>query len=74
MKTVSSDAITDEQSGLAFFKAEVTLDEGELEKLAGEELVAGMPVEVYIQTGQRTPFNYLFRPVTDYFDKALAED
>lgn len=72
--TVSSDAITDEQSGLAFFKAEVTLNDGELEKLVGEELVAGMPVEVYIQTGEQTPFTYLFRPVTDYFEKALAEN
>ena len=73
VKNISTDAITDEQTGMAFFKAEVTLDEGELEKLAGEELVAGMPVEVYIQTGERTPFNYLFRPVTDYFNTALRE-
>ena len=74
VKTISTDAIVDDQTGLAFFKAEVTLDDGELEKLAGEELVAGMPVEVYIQTGERTPFNYLFRPVTDYFNTALREE
>lgn len=73
VKTISSDAIVDEQTGMAFYKAEVTLDEGELAKVANEELVAGMPVEVYIQTGDRTPFNYLFKPVTDYFETALKE-
>ena len=33
-----------------------------------------MPVEVYIQTGERTPFNYLMKPVTDYFNRAMKED
>lgn len=74
VKTISAAAITDEQTGLSFFKAEVTLNDGEIEKLVGEELVEGMPVSVYIQTGERTPFNYLFRPVTDYFETALKEE
>ncbi|MEM0945666.1 MAG: HlyD family efflux transporter periplasmic adaptor subunit, partial [Pseudomonadota bacterium] len=71
---VSSDTLIDEASGMAYFSAEVVLNEGEIEKLEGQELVAGMPVEVYIQTGERTPFNYLVRPVTDYFAKALREE
>ena len=74
VKTISAAAITDDQSGLSFYRAEVTIDKGELAKLAGEELVEGMPVSAYIQTGKRTPFNYLFRPVTDYFNKALREE
>ena len=74
VRTIASDAITDEKTGLSYFKTEVMLDDEELEKLAGEELVAGMPVEVYIQTGKQTPFTYLFRPVSDYFDTALKEN
>ncbi|MEM7237539.1 MAG: HlyD family type I secretion periplasmic adaptor subunit [Pseudomonadota bacterium] len=72
--TVSSDTLTDEASGLTYFSAEVALNEGEVEKLAGNELVAGLPVEVYIQTGERTPLNYLMRPITDYFSRALREE
>ena len=72
--TVSPDAIVNEQTGRSFFKVEIGVDDGELVKLDGQELVAGMPVEVYIQTGERTALNYLMKPMTDYFNKALRED
>ncbi|MEM7506111.1 MAG: HlyD family type I secretion periplasmic adaptor subunit [Pseudomonadota bacterium] len=71
---VAQDTLVDEASGMQYFGAEVVLNEGELEKLAGNELVAGMPVEVYIQTGERTPLNYLMRPITDYFVRAGREE
>ena len=71
---ISTDSIVDDQTGLAYYKAEVELKEGELAKLEGEELVAGMPVEVYIQTGERTPFNYMLKPISDYFNRALREE
>lgn len=70
---VSPDVILDEATKQVFYKAEVALKEGELAKLEGQELMPGMPVEVYIQTGERTPLNYLFRPVTDYFNRAMRE-
>ncbi|MEM8791639.1 MAG: HlyD family type I secretion periplasmic adaptor subunit [Pseudomonadota bacterium] len=74
VSTVSGDTLTDEAQGHSYFLAEVTLNEGEIEKLEGQELVAGLPVEVYIQTGERTPLNYLVRPITDYFNRALREE
>ena len=70
----SPDVTVDEQTGLSYYKAEVKMNEGELAKLEGQELVAGMPVEVYIQTGERTPLNYLMKPITDYFNRALTEE
>jgi len=70
---ISPDAFLDEQTKRSFYRAEVMLREGELAKLEGQELVAGMPVEVFIQTGERTPFNYLVKPITDYFNRAMRE-
>lgn len=70
---VSPDAFVEEQTQRSFYRAEVVLREGELDKLEGQELVAGMPVEVFIQTGERTPFNYLVKPITDYFNRAMRE-
>lgn len=70
---VSPDAFFDEATKRSFYRAEVLLDEGELAKLEGQELVAGMPVEVFIQTGERTPINYLVKPITDYFNRAMRE-
>jgi HlyD family secretion protein len=70
---ISPDAFVDEQTKRSYYRAEVVLREGELEKLKGQELVAGMPVEVFIQTGERTPLNYMLKPITDYFNRALRE-
>lgn len=71
---VTPDIITDEETHRSYYKAEVELKDGELTKLDGKALVAGMPVEVYIQTGERTPLSYLMKPVTDYFSRAMRED
>ncbi len=71
---VSPDAVVDEATQQSYYRAEVLLKEGELLKLEGQELVAGMPVEVFIQTGGRTPINYLLKPITDYFNRAIREE
>ncbi len=71
---VSPDAIVDEATKRSYYRTEVLLKEGELLKLEGQELIAGMPVEVFIQTGERTPINYLLKPITDYFNRALREE
>ena len=75
---VSSDTLVDEATGVPYYQAEVELNEGELARLqnveGGNELVAGMPVEVYIKTDERTPLQYLVRPFTDYFNRAGREE
>ena len=37
-------------------------------------LSPGMPVEVHIRTGERTPLSYLVKPLTDYFRRSLREE
>ncbi len=44
-----------------------------MDKLEGLVLVPGMPVEVYIQTGERSPMAYLIKPMADYFNRAFRE-
>ncbi|MEM9793362.1 MAG: HlyD family type I secretion periplasmic adaptor subunit, partial [Pseudomonadota bacterium] len=46
---------------------------GEIEKLGDLVLLPGMPVEAFIRTGDRTPLNYLVKPLSDYFTKAFRE-
>jgi len=70
---ISADAFQDEQTGQQFYKVDVQPKPGELDKLEGQELVAGMPVEAFIQTGERTPFNYIVKPMTDYINRAWRE-
>ena len=37
-------------------------------------LTPGMPVEVHVRTGERSPLSYLAKPLTDYFSRSLRED
>ncbi len=70
---VSADALTNAETSTAYYRAEVILNEGEAAKLGGQALLPGMPVDVFVQTGARTPLAYLVKPFTDYFARAFRE-
>ena len=70
---VSADALTEAQTGATYYTAELQLDPGEQERLGDQALLPGMPVEVFLQTGRRTPLAYLVKPFTDYFARAFRE-
>lgn len=70
---VSADAFTDERTQASFYRAELELEPGELDKLGDQRIVPGMPVEVFIRTTDRTPLAYLTKPLTDYFNRAFRE-
>ena len=65
---VSADALSDPQTGAAYYLAEVAPDPG-----PAPPLRPGMPVEVYLQTGSRTPLAYLLAPFAAYFHRAFRE-
>ncbi len=70
---VSADALVDEATHAHYYRAEVVLNPGEIDKLGGLVLVPGMPVEVFIRTGERSPLTYLLKPFADYFNRAFRE-
>ena len=71
---ISADAFEDEALGLAYYRAEITLNPGELAKLnEGDVLIPGMPVEAFIRTADRSPLAYLIKPMADYFNRAFRE-
>ena len=71
---VSADAFEDQASQLSFYRAEIVLNDGEMDKLpAGTVLIPGMPVETFIRTDDRSPLAYLVKPLADYFTKAFRE-
>ncbi|MGB3243693.1 MAG: HlyD family type I secretion periplasmic adaptor subunit [Sulfitobacter sp.] len=71
---ISADAIENETTGAAYFRAEISLNPGEMDKLpAGSILLPGMPVEAFIRTGDRSPIAYLIKPMADYFARAMRE-
>ena len=71
---VSADAIEDEVTGQAYYRAEIALNPGEMDRLPGNTvLLPGMPVEAFISTGERSPMAYLIKPMADYFARAFRE-
>lgn len=70
----SADAFRDEATGMSYYRAEIELNPGEMERLPeGTVLIPGMPVESFIRTADRSPLAYLVKPLADYFVKAFRE-
>lgn len=70
---VSADVASDEMTGEMFYEAVVVPDEVALSQLENVLLLPGMPAEAFLSTENRTPLNYLTRPLTVYFDRAFRE-
>ena len=70
---VAADLSKDQQTGATYYIARVTLPPSELAKLGGKDLLPGMPVEAYIQTGDRTALSYLFKPLENQIARAFRE-
>lgn len=71
---VGDDRIVDERTGMPYFKllAEAT-PEGK--KLLGDNKVRpGMPVEVFVKTGERSLMSYLLKPLLDRMHSSLREE
>ncbi len=71
--TVSADILTDSQ-GTQFYLARLALKPESLTELNGQELVPGMPAEVFITTGARTFIQYLLKPLSDSVARSFRED
>jgi HlyD family secretion protein len=70
---VSADTSRDQQTNAPYFTVRVILSEQERRRLAGQQLVPGMPAEVFMQTRSRTMMSYLFKPIADQMRRAFVE-
>ena len=70
---VSADVAVDQKSGASFYVARIAVPETEIARLGDVKLIAGMPAEAFIQTGQRTVMSYLVKPFSDQLMRAWRE-
>ncbi len=71
---VSADSFTDQNTSLSYYRAQIVLNEGEKDRLPeAMVLIPGMPVEGFLATQERSPMDYLIKPLADYFAKAFRE-
>lgn len=71
---VSADTTSDPQSGLSFYTTRILVSDEELHKLRDFALVPGMPVEIFVKTGDRTVTSILAKPLLDQMDRAFRQD
>jgi HlyD family secretion protein len=70
---VSADVTQDPKTGATSYTARIRLSAEETGRLGGLRLVPGMPVEAYMQIGDRSVLSYLVKPLTDQIAKAWKE-
>jgi protease secretion system membrane fusion protein len=71
---VSADRLTDERTGLPYFNIKAKVTPEGMKQLADQQIRAGMPVEIFIKTGERSLMNYLFKPILDRAHSAMSEE
>ncbi len=71
---VSPDRFVDERSGTPYFKMKAEVTPEGMAMLKGLSLRPGMPVELFVKTGERTLMSYLFKPMLDRFHGGLREE
>jgi HlyD family secretion protein len=70
---ISADLTQDQRTGASYYLVHITPNSHELARLGNVKLVPGMPVEAFIQTGERTVLSYLVKPLRDQITKAFRE-
>jgi HlyD family secretion protein len=70
---IAADTTSDPRTGQTYYVARISLDPGEAERLGAVKLTPGMPVEAFIQTGERTLVAYLVKPLHDQLMRAFRE-
>ncbi len=76
ISTVSADRLIDEKSGAPYYKvsARVTPEGVKLIATNKLEVRPGMPVDLFVKTGERTMMNYLFKPLIDRAKTSMTEE
>lgn len=74
--TIAADRSVDEKTGQAFYKVRAKVSPEGLKIVQAKKLdiVPGMPVELFVKTGERTMMSYLLKPVFDRSKSAMSED
>ena len=70
---ISADNLTDPITGSSYFEVDIEVADTELPKLDGQTLIPGMPADIFIQTQERTVFDYLTGPLKDTFKKTMRD-
>jgi HlyD family secretion protein len=79
LRRVSADLTREQQSGSngqpppAYYTVRIALPADEVARLTDIRLIPGMPAEAFIQTHERTPLQYLLKPLREQIARTFRE-
>ncbi len=74
VKNISAAQMIDAATQRSYFTVEILIPKDQRQRLnEGQKLLPGMPAEIFITTGQRTPLNYFLKPLMAQIQRAFKE-
>ncbi|MGO9701445.1 MAG: HlyD family type I secretion periplasmic adaptor subunit [Xanthobacteraceae bacterium] len=70
---IAADINTDQRTGQSYYLVRIAMTADQIGRLGDVKLSPGMPVEAFIQTGQRTMVSYLIKPLRDQLMRSFRE-
>jgi HlyD family secretion protein len=70
---IAADTTTDQRTGQSYYLVRIAMTADEIKRLGDGKLTPGMPVEAFIQTGERTMLSYLIKPLHDQLMRSFRE-
>jgi len=71
---VSADRLTDERTGIPYYNIKAKVTPEGMKQLSDQQIRAGMPVEIFIKTGERSLMSYIFKPFLDRVHSSMSEE
>ena len=72
---ISASVLTSPETNQSYYLAQIIVDEIHLRERLGEfNPVVGMPVQVFVEAGERTLLQYLISPIIDLWRNAMREE
>lgn len=73
VSSISADRLVDEKTGQPYYKLYARVAPQGMELINSLRVRPGMPVDMFIKTGERTMMNYLLKPIYDHMRMSMSE-
>ena len=71
---VSADRFIEEQTGQPYYKVTSKVAPDGAKMIVNLKIRPGMPVDMFVKTGERTMMNYLLKPILDHLKLSMSEE
>jgi len=71
---ISADRLIDEATGNPYYQLVAKVNPQGIDMLSSLEVKPGMPVEMFVKTGERTMMNYFLKPILDRLKLSMSEE